>query len=119
MKEVRTALNMNKDDAESFVASIRTEIMDNAKGQYIVDSHIPTEKELTNRFGISRDDNRDGYIKSIRLKVMGKEKPQYIADNSIPTEKELEKKFGANKDETTNYIASIATQMMLGKNRTI
>ncbi|ABV84423.1 autotransporter outer membrane beta-barrel domain-containing protein [Rickettsia massiliae] len=115
MKEVRTALNMNKDDAESFVASIRTEIMENAKGQYIADSHIPTEKELKNRFGISRDDNRDGYIKSIRLKVMDKEKPQYIADNSIPTEKELEKKFGADKDEATNYIASIATQMMLGK----
>ncbi|WP_032139296.1 autotransporter domain-containing protein [Rickettsia tamurae] len=115
MKEVRTALNMNKDDAESFVVSIRTEIMENAKGQYIADSHIPIEKELTNRFGISRDDNRDGYIKSIRLKVMDKEKPQYIADNSIPTEKELEQKFGANKGEATNYIASIATQMMLNK----
>ncbi|KJV78759.1 autotransporter beta-domain protein [Rickettsia rhipicephali str. Ect] len=115
MKEVRTALNMNKDDAESFVASIRSEIMENAKGQYIADSHIPTEKELKNRFGISRDDNRDGYIKSIRLKVMDKEKPQYIANNSIPTEKELEKKFGADKDEAINYIASIATQMMLGK----
>ncbi|AFC71895.1 cell surface antigen Sca2 [Rickettsia rhipicephali str. 3-7-female6-CWPP] len=115
MKEVRTALNMNKDDAESFVASIRTEIMENAKGQYIADSHIPTKKELKNRFGISRGDNRDDYIKSIRLKVMDKEKPQYIADNSIPTEKELEKKFGADKDEATNYIASIATQMMLGK----
>ena len=115
MKEVRTALNMNKDDAESFVASIRTEIMENAKGQYIANSHIPTEQELKNRFGISRDDNRDGYIKSIRLKVMDKEKPQYIADNSIPTEKELEQKFGADKGEATNYIASIATQMMLGK----
>ncbi|KJW02024.1 bacterial regulatory s, gntR family protein [Rickettsia endosymbiont of Ixodes pacificus] len=115
MKEVRTALNMNKDDAESFVMSIRTEIMENAKGQYIADSHIPTEKELKNRFGISRADNRDGYIKSIRLKVMDKEKPQYIADNSIPTEKELEQKFGADKGEAKNYIASIATQMMLNK----
>ncbi|MCX4079084.1 autotransporter domain-containing protein [Rickettsia rhipicephali] len=115
MKEVRTALNMNKDDAESFVASIRTEIMENAKGQYIADSHIPTEEELKNRFGLSRDDNRGGYIKSIRLKVMDKEKPQYIADHSIPTEKELERKFIADKDEATSYIASIATQMMLGK----
>ncbi|WP_209445205.1 autotransporter outer membrane beta-barrel domain-containing protein [Rickettsia fournieri] len=115
MQEVRTALNMNKDDAESFVASIRTEIMENAKGQYIADSHIPTEKELKKRFGISRDDNRDGYIKSIRLKVMDKEKLQYIADSHIPTEKELKKRFGADKGEATNYIASIATQMMLGK----
>ncbi|WP_392505942.1 autotransporter domain-containing protein [Rickettsia sp. 2024-CO-Wats] len=115
MKEIRTALNMNKDDAESFIASIRTEIMENAKGQYIADSRIPTEKEFKNRFGISRDDNRDGYIKSIRLKVMDKEKPQYIADNIIPTEKELEQKFGADKGEAKNYIASIATQMMLGK----
>ncbi|MFP3120730.1 autotransporter domain-containing protein [Rickettsia sp. R2] len=115
MQEVRTVLNMNKDDAESFVASIRTEIMENAKGQYIADSHIPTEKELKKRFGISRDDNRDGYIKSIRLKVMDKEKPQYIVDSHIPTEKELEQKFGADKGEATNYIASIATQMMLGK----
>ncbi|BAK96309.1 cell surface antigen [Rickettsia japonica] len=115
MQEVRTALNMNKDDAESFVASIRTEIMENAKGQYIADSHIPTEKELKKRFGIFRDDNRDGYIKSIRLKVMDKEKPQYIADSHIPTEKELEQQFGADKGEATNYIASIATQMMLGK----
>ncbi|MFV9864830.1 MAG: autotransporter outer membrane beta-barrel domain-containing protein [Rickettsia conorii subsp. raoultii] len=113
MKEVRTALNMNKDDAASLVASIRTEIMEKAKGQYIADSHIPTEKELQNRFGISYGD-RD-YIKSIRLKVMNKEKPQYIADNSIPTEKELEQKFGADKGEATNYIASIVTQMMLGK----
>ena len=32
MKEVRTALNINKDDAESFIGSIRTEIMENAKG---------------------------------------------------------------------------------------
>ncbi|EAA25821.1 190 kD antigen precursor [Rickettsia sibirica 246] len=115
MQEVRTALNMNKDEAQSFVASIRTEIMENAKGQYIADSHIPTEKELKKKFGISRDDNRDGYIKSIRLKVMDKEKPQYIADSHIPTEKELEQKFGADKGEATNYIASIATQMMLGK----
>ncbi len=115
MQEVRTALNMNKDDAQSFVASIRTEIMENAKGQYIADSHIPTEKELKKKFGISRDDNRDGYIKSIRLKVMDKEKPQYIADSHIPTEKELEQKFGADKGEATNYIASIATQMMLSK----
>ncbi|KJV95377.1 autotransporter beta-domain protein [Rickettsia parkeri str. AT len=115
MQEVRTALNMNKDDAQSFVASIRTEIMENAKGQYIADSHIPTEKELKKKFGISRDDNRDGYIKSIRLKVMDKEKPQYIADSHIPTEKELEQKFGVDKGEATNYIASIATQMMLGK----
>ncbi|QCS23848.1 autotransporter domain-containing protein [Rickettsia parkeri] len=115
MQEVRTALNMNKDDAQSFVASIRTEIMENAKGQYIADSHIPTEKELKKKFGISRDDNRDGYIKSIRLKVMDKEKPQYIADSHIPTEKELEQKFGADKGEATNYIASMATQMMLGK----
>ncbi|CEO16880.1 Putative surface cell antigen sca2 precursor [Rickettsia monacensis] len=115
MQEVRTALNMNKDDAESFVMLIRTEIMENAKGQYIADSHIPTEKELKNRFGISRADNRDGYIKSIRLKVMDKEKPQYIADNSIPTEKELEQKFGADKGEAKNYIESIATQMMLNK----
>ncbi|ACR47349.1 190 kDa antigen precursor [Rickettsia peacockii str. Rustic] len=107
LQEVRTALNMNKDDAQSFVASIRTEIMENAKGQYIADSHIPTEKELKKKFGISRDDNRDGYIKSIRLKVMDKEKPQYIADNHIPTEKELEQKFGADKGEATNYIASI------------
>ncbi|WP_095531965.1 autotransporter domain-containing protein [Rickettsia gravesii] len=114
MKEVRTTLNMNKDDAESFVTSIRTEIMENAKGQYIADSHIPTEKELKNRFGISPDDNRS-YIKSIRLKVMDKEKPQYIANNSIPTAKELEQKFGADKGEATNYIASIATQMMLSK----
>ncbi|XLM33308.1 MAG: autotransporter domain-containing protein [Rickettsia africae] len=115
IQEVRTALNMNKDDAQSFVASIRTEIMENVKGQYIADSHIPTEKELKKKFGISRDDNRDGYIKSIRLKVMDKEKPQYIADSHIPTEKELEQKFGADKGEATNYIASIATQMMLGK----
>ncbi|QQV74583.1 Putative surface cell antigen sca2 [Rickettsia tillamookensis] len=115
MKEVKTALNMGKDDAESFIVSIRTEIMENAKGQYIADNHIPTEKELKNRFGISRDDNRDGYIKSIRLKVMDKEKPQYIAANSIPTEKELEQKFGADKGEATNYIASIATQKMLNK----
>ncbi|WP_192810433.1 autotransporter outer membrane beta-barrel domain-containing protein [Rickettsia sibirica] len=115
MQEVRTALNMNKDEAQSFVASIRTAIMANAKGQYIADSHIPTEKELEQKFGISRDDNRDGYIKSIRLKVMDKEKPQYIADSHIPTKKELEQKFGADKGEATNYIASIATQMMLGK----
>ncbi|WP_172795043.1 autotransporter outer membrane beta-barrel domain-containing protein [Rickettsia sp. Tenjiku01] len=115
MQEVRTALNMNKDDAQSFVASIRTKIMENAQGQYIADSHIPTEKDLKKKFGISRDDNRDGYIKSIRLKVMDKEKPQYIADSHIPTEKELEQKFGADKGEATNYIASIATQMMLGK----
>ncbi|AJG32613.1 surface cell antigen Sca2 [Rickettsia rickettsii str. R] len=115
MQEVRTALNMNKDDAQSFVASIRTEIMENAKGQYIADSHIPTEKELKKKFGISRDDNRDGYIKSIRLKVMENAKGQYIADSHIPTEKELEQKFGADKGEATNYIASIATQMMLGK----
>ncbi|MFV9930644.1 MAG: autotransporter outer membrane beta-barrel domain-containing protein, partial [Rickettsia endosymbiont of Haemaphysalis japonica] len=115
IQEVRTALNMKKDDAESFIASIRTNIMENAKGQYIADSHIPTEQEFKNKFGISRDDNRDGYIKSIRLKVMDKEKPQYIADNSIPTGKELEQKFGADKGEATNYIASIATQMMLGK----
>ncbi|MFV9846577.1 MAG: autotransporter outer membrane beta-barrel domain-containing protein, partial [Rickettsia aeschlimannii] len=112
MQEVMTTLNMNKDDAESFVASIRTEIMENAKEQYIANSHVPTKEELTNRFGTSRYDNKDGYIKSIRLKVMNKEKPQYIADSSIPTEEELEKKFGANKDEATNYIASIATQMM-------
>ncbi|MCX4084503.1 autotransporter outer membrane beta-barrel domain-containing protein [Rickettsia hoogstraalii] len=115
MKEVKTALNMGKDDAESFIVSIRTEIMENAKRQYIADNHIPTEKELKNRFGISRDDNRNGYIKSIRLKVMDKEKPQYIAANSIPTEKELEQKFGADKGEATNYIASIATQKMLNK----
>ncbi|KJV97659.1 putative surface cell antigen sca2 domain protein, partial [Rickettsia amblyommatis str. Darkwater] len=115
MKEVRTALNMNKDDAESFVALIRAEIMENAKGRYIADSHIPTEQELKNRFGISRDDNRNSYIKSIRLKVMDKKKPQYIADNIIPTAEELEQKFGADKGEATNYITSIATQMMLGK----
>ncbi|ABV74455.1 190 kD antigen precursor [Rickettsia akari str. Hartford] len=115
IKEVKTALNMDKDDAESFVLSIRTEIMENAKEQYIADRHIPTEKELKNRFGISRDDNRDAYIKSIRLKVMDKEKPQYIAANSIPTEKELEQKFGCDKGEATNYIASIATQKMLNK----
>ncbi|BBM90944.1 surface cell antigen sca2 [Rickettsia conorii subsp. heilongjiangensis] len=115
MQEVRTALNMNKDDAESFVTSIRTEIMENAKGQYIADSHIPTEQELKKRFNISRDDNREGYIKSIRRKVMDKEEPQYIADSHIPTEKELEQKFGADKGEATNYIALIATQMMLGK----
>ncbi|WP_198400844.1 autotransporter outer membrane beta-barrel domain-containing protein [Rickettsia amblyommatis] len=115
MKEVRTALNMNKDDAESFVALIRAEIMENAKGRYIADSHIPTEQELKNRFGTSRDDNRNSYIKSIRLKVMDKKKPQYIADNIIPTAEELEQKFGADKGEATNYITSIATQMMLGK----
>ncbi|BDU60113.1 hypothetical protein FLA4_05230 [Candidatus Rickettsia kotlanii] len=115
IKEVSTALNMNKDDAESFIASIRAEVMEKAKGQYIADSHIPTEQEFKTKFGLSRDDNREGYIKSIRLKVMDKEKPQYIADNIIPTEQELEQKFGANKGEAINYITSIATQMMLGK----
>ncbi|MEG8229774.1 autotransporter outer membrane beta-barrel domain-containing protein [Candidatus Rickettsia tasmanensis] len=115
IKTVRTALNMNKDDAESFAALIRTEVMEKAKELYITRSHIPTEQELKTKFGVSRDDDRDGYIKSIRLKVMDKEKPQYIADNSIPTEKELEQKFGADKGEATNYIASITAQMMLGK----
>ncbi|AEV91790.1 Cell surface antigen Sca2 [Rickettsia slovaca str. D-CWPP] len=121
MQEVRTALNMNKDDAQSFVASIRTEIMENAKGQYIAGSHIPTEKELEQKFGTDKGEATN-YIASIATQMMLGKKSYYIDNNIIPNANELMNEFKIGPVKATSYInqirAGIEANQFLNNNDT-
>ncbi|MGX6959974.1 MAG: autotransporter domain-containing protein [Rickettsia endosymbiont of Pentastiridius leporinus] len=104
--EVKTDLNMSKVEAESFISSVRTGIMDKAKAQYIDGNHIPQEEELKNKFEADKNEATD-YIKSIATQLMIKEKAQYIEDGIVPEVKELKEKFSIGKIKANSYIEQI------------